>query len=136
MSTEKASKTVCLIDIADCSYNAQPVAGVFSELRIGRLEEDLDAVERTDYCLCLGCCQRETLLSVCRIAHSTSSQPSCDAGAQDVVQALLVNGCLIVPMAMNVWCCYRIVGMEQAARCTLWGSFLEQSRSTSAGFHL
>ena len=54
MSTEEPSETVCLIDIADCSYNAQPVAGVFSELRVGRLEEDFDPVKRTDYCLCLG----------------------------------------------------------------------------------
>ena len=65
MSTEKTSETVCLVDIADCSYNAQPVAGIFGKLRVGGLEEDLDAVKRTDYCLCLGCCQHETLLSKC-----------------------------------------------------------------------
>ena len=109
MSSEEASETVCLVDIAYCSYDAKPVASVFGKLRVGGLKEDLDAVERTDYCLCLHCCQHETSLDSYRTAHSTSSQPSCDAAAQDVVQALFVDWCLAVTMAMDIGSCYRIV---------------------------
>ena len=41
------------IDVADGGEDAKPAAGIFGEVGIGGLEEDLDAVERADYRFCL-----------------------------------------------------------------------------------
>lgn len=60
MATEKPTNAVLFINIAHRCYNAEPRAGIFRELRVGRLEKDFDAIERPDDSFCLkdsGDCQ-------------------------------------------------------------------------------
>ena len=53
MAAEETLETVLLIDVAHGCYDTEPRAGVFGELGVGSLEEDLDTVERANDRLCL-----------------------------------------------------------------------------------
>lgn len=60
MATEKPTNAVLFINITHRCYNAEPGAGIFRELRVGRLEKDFDAIEGADNSFCLrdsGDCQ-------------------------------------------------------------------------------
>jgi hypothetical protein len=50
VAAEEASETILVINVTHGGYDAEPAASVLGELRIGSLEEDLYAVERTDNC--------------------------------------------------------------------------------------
>jgi hypothetical protein len=53
MAAKETAEALVGVDVADRPYQAEPVAGVFGELGIGGLEEDLDPVEGSDDCFCL-----------------------------------------------------------------------------------
>jgi hypothetical protein len=48
MALEQTSHTSVAVYIAGCAKNARPVASIRLKVRIGRLEENLHAVERCD----------------------------------------------------------------------------------------
>lgn len=53
MPSEETAHAGLSVDVAHGGHDAEPGAGVLCELRVGGLEEDFDAVERTDNCFCL-----------------------------------------------------------------------------------
>jgi hypothetical protein len=53
VSAEEASCAFVFVNVSHGCHDAEPGAGVFCELGIAGLEEDLDAVEGRDYCFCL-----------------------------------------------------------------------------------
>lgn len=53
VAAEEAQGPILEVDVADSFGGAGPAAGVFLELWVGGLEEDLYAVERRDYGFCL-----------------------------------------------------------------------------------
>ena len=50
MPAEEAADAVLTVDVAHGGHNTEPGTSVFGELRVGGLEEDLDAVQGTDHC--------------------------------------------------------------------------------------
>ena len=52
---EQAADAVLGVDVAQGMVETRPLAGVFQESGIAGLEENLDAVERADYCFPLRC---------------------------------------------------------------------------------
>lgn len=50
VASEETADAVLTVDVSHGCYHTEPGTGVFGELRIGGLEEDLDTVEGTDYC--------------------------------------------------------------------------------------
>lgn len=52
---EETADAIASIDVADGFGEARPVTLVFCEAGVACLEEDLDAVEGTNYCLSLQC---------------------------------------------------------------------------------
>ena len=54
VATKQTTYAICVVDVPDCSDDSKPGTGVFGELGIGRLEQDFDAVQRTNNCFSLG----------------------------------------------------------------------------------
>lgn len=73
VAAEETTHTGLPVDVAHGGHDAEPGAGVFCELRVGGLEEDLNAVEGADDGFRRAPC------------HA-----SCKARSEDIIQAFLV----------------------------------------------
>lgn len=61
VSAEEPAEAVLAIDVTHGSHDAKPGTGVFGELRVGGLEEDLHAVEGPDDGFGLGRCKQKAI---------------------------------------------------------------------------
>ena len=50
VASEQTTDTILTIDVAHGSHDAEPGTSIFSELRVGSLEQDLDTIEGSNDC--------------------------------------------------------------------------------------
>jgi hypothetical protein len=136
VAAEQSTESVFAVDVAHRPDDTEPVACVLCKLGIGGLEEDLDAVERTDDCFGLHERSVGDGGDGHELTYRTSCESSCEASAEDVVETPLVEGLLVFKF-MCLYCYRRIVGVEELRSWgSSWGRLLEHSRRNSAGVHL
>lgn len=108
---EEAAGTFIALDVTDRRCQTSPAARIFRELRIRRLEQDLDPVKGCHDSFALydraKLARRSPfshISSLCRSrsTYRTACQPTCQSTAQDIVHAPRLHlDTIIVPLALR-----------------------------------